>query len=136
MRCDCRTDFNYLHGKQLCTICQITDFPLTIQNSFLILGRVWSSPQWWYFSWNWVKTIDSTWWSRDSITRWLFCFNVLEWRMPLPPLMSLLIKIGDKFKIFCALQLLAVILTLCSCNVKASCYTRANILFSIQYICI
>ena len=30
--------------------------------------------------------------------------------MPLPPLMGLLIKIGDKFHIFCALQLLAVIL--------------------------
>lgn len=30
--------------------------------------------------------------------------------MSLPPLMGLLIKIGDKFKIFCALQLLAVIL--------------------------
>ena len=30
--------------------------------------------------------------------------------MPLPPLMGLFIKIGDKFHIFCALQLLAVIL--------------------------
>ena len=30
--------------------------------------------------------------------------------MPLPPLMSLLIKIGDKFQMFCALKLLAVIL--------------------------
>ena len=40
----CRGDFNYRSGKQLRKI-RATYFPLTIQNSFLIAGRVSSRSQ-------------------------------------------------------------------------------------------
>ena len=44
MRFGCRRDFNYRPGKQLRKI-RATDFPLTIQNYFLIAGKVSSRSQ-------------------------------------------------------------------------------------------
>lgn len=41
MSCAWGTDFNLRHGKQLIILPVTTDFPLTIQNSFLITARVW-----------------------------------------------------------------------------------------------